>query len=82
MGNKTNQTSAWNAEIEAAQTAPVNVPEGLLELLRKAGQVISWQCFGECRAFSEGRIPEPSEVVEQIKAILSAAPSAPAQKGD
>lgn len=49
--------------------------DGERELLRKAAQVISWQCFGECRAFGEDAIQEPSEIVEKIRAALSQPPT-------
>lgn len=57
--------SDWNTR--AIPAGHVVVSEGLL---RRLGQVISWQCFGDCRAFSDQRIPEPSEVIEELRALL------------
>ncbi|MGK0129662.1 hypothetical protein ACR2RM_22420 [Pseudomonas aeruginosa] len=59
----------WNACLdELARLNGMTVSE---ELLRRLGQVISWQCFGDCRAFSDQRIPEPSEVIEELRALLN-----------
>ncbi|HFX1297135.1 TPA: hypothetical protein ACID1V_002946 [Pseudomonas aeruginosa] len=64
-----NRNSGWNACLdELARINGLTVSE---ELLRRLGQVISWQCFGDCRAFSDQRIPEPSEVIEELRALLS-----------
>ncbi|MEV1885812.1 hypothetical protein ABZR68_12135 [Pseudomonas aeruginosa] len=57
-----------NALEELARLNGMTVSE---ELLRRLGQVISWQCFGDCRAFSDQRIPEPSEVIEELRALLN-----------
>ncbi|HHK3786363.1 TPA: hypothetical protein ACQTX0_006567, partial [Pseudomonas aeruginosa] len=54
-------------ELAVIPAGHVVVSEGLL---RRLGQVISWQCFGDCRAFSDQRIPEPSEVIEELRALL------------
>ncbi|MWB89335.1 hypothetical protein [Pseudomonas aeruginosa] len=59
----------WSACLdELARINGMTVSEGLL---RRLGQVISWQCFGDCRAFSDQRIPEPSEVIEELRALLN-----------
>ncbi|MCV0190197.1 hypothetical protein KUC73_09525 [Pseudomonas aeruginosa] len=64
-----NRNSGWNACLdELARINGMTVSE---ELLRRLGQVISWQCFGDCRAFSDQRIPEPSEVIEELRALLN-----------
>lgn len=59
--------------IEREATAPLI--EQIKEdeaLMRQAAQVISWQSFGECRAFCDGQIPTPEEVVEAIRQRLEA----------
>lgn len=42
----------------------------LRELLTQAGQVIAWQCFGDCRAFSAEPIPEPADVIAALKIAI------------
>lgn len=59
----------WNACLDGLERLNgKTVSEGLL---RRLGQVISWQCFGDCRAFSDQRIPEPSEVIEELRALFN-----------
>ena len=45
------------------------------QLLRRLGQVIAWQCFGDCRMFSEEAVPAPAEVIAELNAVLKGAES-------
>ena len=45
------------------------------QLLRRLGQVIAWQCFGDCRMFSEEAVPTPAEVIAELDAVLKGAES-------
>lgn len=56
---------------KAAQQTPII--SDLLQLLIDAGRSISWQCFGDCRAFDEfapGPVRDPGAVIEDIRAAL------------
>lgn len=64
-------TSPENIQVALEAQSRLNGMTVSEELLRRLGQVISWQCFGDCRAFSDQRIPEPSEVIEELRALLS-----------
>lgn len=39
--------------------------------LRRAGQVIAWQCFGDCRIFSPEPVPDAAVVIAEIKRLLT-----------
>ncbi|HCF1405871.1 TPA: hypothetical protein NH827_003864 [Pseudomonas aeruginosa] len=64
-------TSPENIQVALEAQSRLNGMTVSEELLRRLGQVISWQCFGDCRAFSDQRIPEPSEVIEELRALLN-----------
>ncbi|MFK1042671.1 hypothetical protein ACIUV2_27230 [Pseudomonas aeruginosa] len=69
LSNRDNKHRCYQSMLNAApRLNGLTVSE---ELLRRLGQVISWQCFGDCRAFSDQRIPEPSEVIEELRALLN-----------
>lgn len=70
-----------------ATSASVPAP-AVRDLLLRAGQVIAWQCFGECRAYdafgATGPLPSASDVDSEIRAFLAAAQpqaAAPAAAG-
>lgn len=69
----------------AASAQPVDpvtkagvVPGALKDVLMRAGQVIAWSQFGDCRAYGTGPIPSAAEVDAEIRSMLESAPPAPA----
>lgn len=50
----------------------------LLEALKEISQALAWQCFGECRGFSDRLLP-PDEAVSLAKAAIARAEAALAE---
>ena len=54
------------------------VTKELLEALKEVSQALAWQCFGECRGFSDRLLP-PDEAVSLAKVAIARAEAALAE---
>ncbi len=58
------------------EVAPMDNP-ALVEALREVSQALAWQCFGECRGFSEN-LKSPSEALSLARTALASHEAPPA----